>query len=43
MEIKKQEFVCNKFKDDLNTMCRHNIFKILCLQGDSTMIEWIGE
>ena len=27
-EIKRQEFVCNKFKRDLETQCKHNIFKI---------------
>lgn len=26
--IKKQEYVCNKFKSDLETQCKHNIFKI---------------
>lgn len=28
MEIERQEFVCNAFTEDLETQCRHNIFKI---------------
>ncbi len=28
MEIKRQEFVCNKFLEDNNTMCKHNLFKV---------------
>ena len=27
-EIKRQEFVCNVFKEDRETMCKNNLFKV---------------